>query len=118
MTKDDIKPGMIVEFLDGRRALVMEMPIALEGIQTILLMKNGFIRLESYDSSLKMKRNNQLLRKYDILKVYDINYEYGRGFNDMLDHPGKLIYHSAVEISLEDIAEKFNIPIESIRITK
>lgn len=118
MTKNGIKPGMIVEFSNGDRALVMKMPIALEGMKTIFLMKDGFLKLENYDDFFKIKKNEQLFKQYNISKVYDVSYEYGRGFNNMLDNPGKLIHCSVAEISLEDIAEKFNVPIESLRITK
>lgn len=61
-TKDDLKDGMIVEYRNGKRALV---------IAGHFVNKFGFMSISSYnDDLINIKNSTSLSRDYDIRRVY------------------------------------------------
>lgn len=120
MTKNDIKPGMVVEFRDGVRAFVVKVEDFTHREQIIFMKPNGFERLDSYNENLVISYPKLDLRKLDIMKIYDTDQRYGLGLNEILSDEviSKLLWQreETIEISLEDISKKFNVPISQIRI--
>lgn len=120
MTKNDIKPGMVVEFRNGVRAFVVKIEDSTHREKIIFMEPNGFEYLDSYNENLVISDPKLDLRKLDIMKIYDTNQRYGLGINRILSDEVifKLLWQreETIEISLEDISKKFNVPISQIRI--
>lgn len=118
MTKNDIKPGMVVEFRDGVRAFVVKVEDFTHREKIIFMKPNGFVSLNSYNENLVISCPK--LEKLDIMKIYDIDQRYGLGLKEILSDEAifKLLWQreETIEISLEDISKKFNVPISQIRI--
>ena len=120
MTKNDIKPGMVVEFRDGVRAFVVKVEDSTHREKIIFMGPNGFNFLDHYNENLVISYPKVDLRQLDIMKIYDTNQRYGLGLNEILSDEAifKLLWQreETIEISLEDISKKFNVPISQIRI--
>lgn len=120
MTKNDIKPGMVVEFRNGVRAFVVKVEDCIHREKIIFMEPNGFESLDSYNENLVISYPKLDLRKLDIMKIYDTDQRYGLGLNEILSDKAifKLLWQreETIEISLEDISKKFNVPISQIRI--
>ena len=71
MKKSDLKNGMIVEYRNGFRRLV---------VNDELIGDDGHLSLTEYNDDLKI---NELYRNLDIIKVY--KYKLGWSFNRLLD---------------------------------
>ena len=107
-TKDGLKTGMIVEYNDGTRRLVL----AANGAK-YFVGSNYYASFESF--------NNNLVASFaTVTKVFEGFRGSGCGaFETALESPGRLIWErpkEKVELTLEQIAEKFNIPVDSLRI--
>ena len=77
-TKADLKDGMIVEYRDGTRRIV---------IGNAFIGKDGFNYIDNYKCSLESYR----IKEYDICKVYSFLFPYG--FNSLFkDNNLKLIW--------------------------
>ena len=120
MTKNDIKPGMVVEFRDGVRAFVVKVEDCTHREKIIFMDPNGFEYLDSYNENLVIPYPGLDFRKLDIMKIYDTHQRYGLGLNEILSDEVifKLLWQreETIEISLEDISKKFNVPTSQIRI--
>ena len=107
-TKDDLKTGMIVEYKSGEKRLVIR-----DGIDILTSGDGGWTSLNNSDETLKSVCCT-------IVKVYE-GYTTNKSgtVNSKLEYPGNLIWErdkEKVELTLEQIAEKFNIPVDSLRI--
>jgi hypothetical protein len=106
MKKSDLKVGMLVEYRDGQRRMIM--PYGLVD-QTGIKCHT----LESYYEDLKHAFDDKVL---DIVKVYDVLLE---GFDFECRHR-KLLWErkETVELTLEEIADKFGVDVDKLKIKK
>lgn len=127
MTKKDIRPGMVVEFRNGTKALAVKVERGSNHEERIIFIEpTGFMDLDSYNENLLVEvrwpYTKEELNEWDIMKVYDTGQKYGLGTNrlvsDKLIKEFELLWlrEETVEISLVEISEKFNVPISQIRI--
>lgn len=94
----------------------------------IFIEPTGFMNLNSYNENLLVEVQwpyiKEELNEWDIMKIYDIGQKYGLGTNNLFSDKQikefRLLWsrEETVEISLEDISKKFNVPISQIRIKK
>ena len=111
MKKSDLKVGMVVERRNGVKMLVMETP----SVGRFLSNNDIWCPLTDYTETLEYRN---LSKSFDIVKVYK-GAKYGFGFNYLIDFAEDVIWEREkpkTELTLEQIAEKFNIPVESLRI--
>lgn len=109
MKKPDLKPGMVVEYANGKRRLVIEF-----NNQLALLGNDNWGDLELISEDLEFLANED----FTINKVY--NPGYMQGLNSMLESSHPCIWErpKSVELTMEDIAEKFGINVEQLKIKK
>lgn len=109
MKKSDLKPGMVVEYANGGRRLVIEF-----NDELFLLSNNSWADLMHYNSDLECSYN----KDFTINKVY--NPGYMQGLNSMLEDIHFCIWErpKSVELTMEEIAEKFGINVEQLKIKK
>ena len=118
MKKSDLKSKMCVELRNGERYMVVD---------DVLLKKNGFHMLKNYNEDLK----HSLFSDYDIIKVYKgvnlfINFTNDLGiagdilnFNFEDDGIFELLWDKeTLELTLDEIAQKFNVDVSKIKIKK
>ena len=111
MKKSDLKVGMVIERRNGSKMLVIETP----SVGKFLSNYNSWCPFSDYAETLEYRGSNA---RFDIVKVYK-GAKYGFSLNTLLECPGEVIWEREkpkTELTLEQIAEKFNIPVESLRI--
>lgn len=127
MTKKDIRPGMVVEFRNGTKALAVKVEMGSNHEERIIFIEpTGFMDLDSYNENLLVEvqwpYTKEELDKWDIMKIYDTDQKHGLDtnglFSDKCIKEFELLWlrEEIVEISLAEISEKFNVPISQIRI--
>lgn len=110
--KSIIKPGVVVEYACGKRALVV-----LVNDELVFTSRDGFMHLKEYDEDLLVIPRNSTSHNWDIVKIYNVRF--GCGFENMLKDDLLLpIWTRVREITLQEIADKFGIPVEQLRIKK
>jgi hypothetical protein len=110
--KSIIKPGVVVEYNCGKRALAV-----LVNDELIFTSVDGFMRLKEYDENLSVNLRSVTSQMWDIDKVYNV--KFGCGFENMLKDDLLLpIWTRVREITLQEIADKFGVKPEQIRIKK
>ena len=110
MNKSDLKPGMVVENKQCVRFLVAEMNSKL-----FLLGYHGFDDLCNYNEDLT-NTTSELLSICKIYQPRDIN-----SFETLLtSRKGDLIWERPEEVilTMQEIADKFGIPVEQLKIKK
>lgn len=109
MKKSDLKPGMVVEYANGVRRLVIEF-----NDELVLLGNNNWGDLKGYSEDLECPVNED----FTIDKVYKPWCMLG--LNSMLEdtHPCIWYRSKSVELTIEEIAEKFGINVEQLKIKK
>lgn len=107
-TKSDLKPGMIVEYASGSRRLILNSDKGL-----FLAGLNIYCSLEPYNDNLCCEK----CPAFTINKVYENNGQVELNYI-LKSSQLKLVWErpQTVELSLQEIAEKFNVPVEVIRI--
>ena len=111
MKKSDLKVGMVVERKNGEKMLVMETP----SVGKFLSNNNSWCRFSAYTETLEYR---DLSKSFDIVKVYK-GVKYGFSLNHLIDYAEDVVWEREkpkTELTLEQIAKKFNIPVESLRI--
>ena len=111
MKKSDLKVGMVVERRNGEKMLVMETP----SVGKFLSNNNSWCRFSAYTETLEYR---DLSKSFDIVKVYK-GVKYGFSLNHLIDYAEDVVWEREkpkTELTLEQIAKKFNIPVESLRI--
>lgn len=107
-TKADLKPGMVVEYNQGDKRLVLKANenLFLAGIHSIC-------SLNDFDNNLVYVNDSMLT----INKIYTIK-DTSSIDNILNGCDLELIWErpQTVELTLQEIAEKFNVPVETIRI--
>lgn len=109
-TKNDLKTGMIVELNNGNRYLL---------VNDTLIGVTGQMNFSHYNENLIYNGDNT----YNINKVYlHENHYWGRGFNETLKSlcGATLLWErpKEVELTMQEIADKFGIPVEQLKIKK
>lgn len=107
MNKSDLKSGMVVKTRNKELFLV---------VGDLLISETGFMTLTSFDINLK----NKLVHTYDIMEIYKSTTQWGNGFSKGLYYRSKdnpiWKREEIREVTLQEIAEKFDIPVENLRI--
>jgi hypothetical protein len=105
MRKEDLKTGMFVTTRNGR------------GFRLLLGTENGdygwnqstgaYIKLKCYNDDLTDKNN----REWDIVRVDSIKYPENMKRKLLWERPAEI-----KELTLKEIADKFGVPVESLRV--
>lgn len=105
MKKSDLKPGMVVEYVDGDKRLVTAIKDSL-----FLMSECAFASLESFNEDLTCDYSGM-----DIVKVYQP--KEAASLNTLLEC-NKCIWERPKEVvvTMSEIAEKFGIPVEQLKI--
>lgn len=118
-TKINLLPGMIVEYRNGQRAMVVKVMYN-NSEHMMLLGQSGYNNIDDYNTNLTAMNFTGEQSGYDIMKVYDTNGCYGRGFdiiNNVNDMNIDTIWTRPKRIiTKREIAQKFNIEIEDFEI--
>ena len=110
MNKSDLKPGMVVELKNSKRLMVAEMHSDL-----FLLGYHMFDNLCNYNEDLTSK----CIAHLSICKVYQPRDKYP--FDVLLtSQKGTLIWERPKEtvLTMQEIADKFGVPVERLKIKK
>lgn len=114
-TKENLKPGMVIEYRYGERALVVKANY--ENKEQIIFINNtGFNLLSSYNNNLTIRSNGYNINEFDIMKVFDPKDKFGLGFDIINSESIELIWQRKVTITMQEIADKFNCSVEEIEI--
>lgn len=108
MKKSELKPGMVIEYANGERRLVVEFHNRL-----VLLGTDNWSDLESYNSDLECL----YIKEHTINKVYEPWSMLGLSSMLKCVHPC-IWERKSVELTMEEIAEKFGINVEQLKIKK
>lgn len=117
-TKKDLKTGMVVKTRNNTMLLVVD---------DKLISVSGFLRLTEYNDDLTItdEPDSNIQSGFDIMEVYDDINSWGLGFSSGLSYVekkkwGKLIWKrkEIKEVTMQEIADKFNIPVDKLRIKK
>jgi hypothetical protein len=114
MKKQDIQLGMVVEYRCGKRALVISV-----NDEILFSDNNSYMRLKDYDNDLLVIDRHNNSDKWDINKIFKVTI--GCSINTMLNgNLFKLLWkrQKEVELTMDEIADKFGIPVEQLRIKK
>lgn len=108
MKKSDLKPGMVVEYANGDRRLVIEF-----NNELVLLSNCSWGNLKDYSEDLKSSGEN-----FNIDKIYKP--QFMTGLDSMLKGVYNCIWErpKSIELTMEEIAEKFGINVEQLKIKK
>ena len=112
MKKQDIQLGMVVEYHCGKKALVISV-----NNEVLFIDTNGYMPLKDYDDDLLVI--NSVSDKWDIDKIFKVTVE--SSISTMLNSNFlKLLWErqKEVELTMDEIAEKFGIPVEQLKIKK
>lgn len=111
-TKSDLKPGMVVEYQNGAKRLVLEVN------GDLFLSGESFVTTEAFDKFYNDNLENIKDKDKTIVKVFKIRTSLNID-NIFNDYFLKLIWQKEkIQISMDEIAAKFNLPVESISIIK
>ena len=114
MKKQDIQLGMVVEYHCGKRALVISV-----NDEVLFSNNNGYMRLKDYNDDLLVIDRHDDTDKWDIDKVFKVTM--GGSIDTMLRGAFlKLLWErqKEVELTMDEIAEKFGIPVKNLKIKK
>lgn len=108
MKKSDLKPGMVVEYANGNKRLVVVI-----NDELYLIGRHMFAIVESFNEDLTCDSDP----KINIVKVYQP--KEAASLNSLLDCEN-CIWERPKEtvLTMQEIADKFGIPIEQLRIKK
>lgn len=112
-TKSDLKTGMVVEYRNGSRRLVLR---DYQGTGEDILIGSGWRSLNDYTEDLADSDDD---KDYDIMKVYvAINYCDTLYLLDSKCCKCRVVWErkEIKEVTLEQIAEKFGVPVDQLRI--
>lgn len=114
MEKKDLQLGMVVEKRNGNRGLVVGVMINHQ-MTSIILDEFGFEYVHAYTDDLKIPRMSFM----DIVKVYDARKYFGLGYDCIIqtnDLPLLWERHEVIEVTLQEVAEKFGV--DSVKIVE
>ena len=114
-TLSDLKVGMLIENRGGERYIVAE---TIDG-QLIGTNEDGFTELKNYNADMTFMWKGGEYRYCDIIKVYSKPkrnikfYTYDTTNRDLLFQRKE-----PKELTMQEIADKFNIPVDQLKIKK
>ena len=114
MKKQDIQLGMVVEYHCGKKALVISV-----NNEVLFSDTFGYMRLKDYNDDLIVIDRHDDSGKWDIDKVFKVTM--GGSIDTMLRGAFlKLLWErqKEVELTMDEIAEKFGIPVKNLKIKK
>ena len=114
MEKQDIQLGMVVEYHCGKKALVISV-----NDEVLFSDNNGYMRLKDYDDNLLVVDRHSDSGKWDIDKVFKVTL--GCSLDTMLRGAFlKLLWErqKEIELTMDEIADKFGIPVKNLKIKK
>jgi hypothetical protein len=119
MKKSDLKSGMLVETREGKRGIVMlntpngDMIVAGDNNADIFI-KKMWDELNRYADDLSHPDGE----KYNIYKIYGFNHNMGA--THLSTSGRELLFErkDKLEVTLEQIAEKFNVDVNDLKIIK
>ena len=114
MKKQDIQLGMVVEYHCGKKALVISV-----NNEVLFSDTFGYMRLKDYNDDLLVIDRHDDSGKWDIDKVFKVTL--GCSIDTMLNGSFlKLLWErqKEVELTMDEIAEKFDIPVKNLKIKK
>lgn len=107
MKKSDLKPGMVVEYASGGKRLVV-----IINNKLYLIGENMYATLESFDDDLNCSINS-----LNIVKIYQP--VTASNFSSLLKCTNCIWERiTEVTVTMEEIAEKFGINVEQLKIKK
>lgn len=112
MKKKDLRSGMVVETREGEKGLILLNSPQGDVIGGCGSTLNIWESLKNYNDYLK----HDLFSGEDIMKIYTVEDNYNLG---NLDIESNLIWErkeNNVELTLQEIADKFDIAVENLRI--
>lgn len=106
-SKEDLKPGMVVEYKNGERRLIVD----ING-ELCLISNDSFATLKSFNNNLTCDCNPNI----NIVAIYNPGMA---SLSSMLQTKG-LVWKRPEEVTLtmQEIADKFGIPVEQLKIVK
>jgi hypothetical protein len=109
MKKSDLKPGMVTEYANGGRRLVIEF-----NDELFLLSNDNWADLKYHNSNLECS----IAEDFTINKIYQPKVVLG--LDILLNSVLPCIWErpKSVELTMEEIAEKFGINVEQLKIKK
>lgn len=114
MKKQDIQLGMVIEYHCGKKALVISV-----NNEVLFSDNNGFMRLKDYNDDLLVIDRHNTSDMWDIDKIFKVTVECS--IDTMLNGNFlKLLWErqKEVELTMDEIAEKFGIPVKNLKIKK
>ena len=110
-TLNDLKVGMLVELRDGRKYLIAK-TIDNELVGT---RDSGFMLVERYENDLSFEgcSTNDIVKVYSIRKTKTNMYSYSTNDRDLLFERKE-----PKELTMQEIADKFGIPVDQLKIKK
>ena len=108
MKKSDLKPGMVVEYTNGEKRLVVTI-----NAELYLISRALFADLKSFNEDLTCYSNPTM----NIIKVYQPKEAAGLSTllqcnNCIWERPKEVV------LTMQEIADKFGIPVEQLKIKK
>lgn len=108
MKKSDLKPGMVIEYANGDRRLVVTI-----NNELYLISSHMFIAVKSFSDDLKCDTNPDR----NIVKVYQP--KEASSLNSLLNCNNCIwVRPKETVLTMQEIADKFGIPVEQLRIKK
>ena len=108
MKKSDLKPGMVVEYVNGEKRLVVTI-----NAELYLISRAAFADVKSFNDDLTCSNNPEI----NIVKIY-LPRE-AASLSTLLECKN-CIWERPKEtvLTMQEIADKFGIPIEQLKIKK
>lgn len=106
MKKSNLKPGMVVEYADGKKRLVTTVNGKL-----FLMGVDMFSELDNFDENLISKT-----RGLNIMRVFQPKEP--RSLTSLLGCDNCIWERQETVLTMQEIADKFGIPVEQLRIKK
>ena len=108
MKKSDLKPGMVVEYANGEKRLVVTI-----NAELYLISRGAFADVKSFKEDLTCDNNSDI----NIVKVYQPKEAASlitlfECKNCIWERPKEVV------LTMQEIADKFGIPVEQLRIKK
>lgn len=107
MKKSDLKPGMVIEYANSERRLVVTI-----NNELYLISNNMFAKVASFTDDLKCDANHDR----DIMKVFQPE---ASSLSSLLSCNNCIwVRPKETVLTMQEIADKFGIPVEQLRIKK
>ena len=111
-TGEDLKPGMLVQLLNGKYGILV--PAHINGELCVIVRDSITGRLGIGTSNLRFYPEEGLINDYSIIKVYDLSYNNRYDFME----PGnrELLWDgSKKEMTIEEIEKELGYPVKIVK---